>query len=689
MKTIRGKLRIILFMTIGGFAILLLSNFINTMIQEKSRKEEEKIQQTVVDSKEIKYHLAMTRKLEQQFLRAPDQAGVELVSESLDRVKSEAKSISEKQSNTKMKVLFDQVDSISNTYLEQFKQLAKMYEQIGYHNTGGLKGQIDNAAKQIISLTSYLNNPKIEEQLSLMRMYENQFVSVKSEESYKQFTDASEVFITEINKDGSLDDSAKEYLSNRLSQYLDAMATINSSYLQTNEFILQFDQQAGAIEKFVSTAEQEAITNMHALHQSIDQQNKWLSWGILAISMILLITLSLVGNYLLSNISRSITLLKTGAHKIGNGDLYYRVPFKGKDEMTELAITFNQMAEKVQQAFLHILDSSSQVQGSSQVLAAISEETNAQSTEVNAAIKQIALGAEEQSFELEECMVDISKVKKAISHTEQLGQEISSDASLAELEGQNGLETITELQRVSDQFLLLSTDVTNKAVEASRQTSSISTIIGTIQDIADNTNLLALNAAIEAARAGESGKGFAVVAKEVKKLAERSKNEAQEIQTLITIMNNKMNQLMIEADKFNLYKKQQANSVQQTKTAFENIVINVKDIHEKTIIIEEAVNHIHQTNDYLTERIKGVSAVSQLSVTSSEEVSASSENQLEAIEKVNLSAVELSKIANDLQAEVSQFKLRSNGEENPSISLPKSKMLTLERFKFRLKKRKK
>lgn len=447
-------------------------------------------------------------------------------------------------------------------------------------------------------------------------------------------------------------------LNQIISEYSISVMNAITSIQESEQLTLSFDQGATTIERAVFEVEQSVGNQKKSIQQSLNKKTNHLSTLLVIVSVVILFVLALISYLLSKSIRSSITLFKQGAIKIGEGNLNARVNINTKDEIGELAVTFNEMAKMMQQALLKVLTSTEQLNSSSQHLAAISEETTAQSNEVNAAVKQVAVGASDQASQLEDSNNTMIGVEKAINNTEKISKEIYKEAILTEKQGKEGIETIHLLEDTSHQFLELSNHLITQVQQAAKFSNSIASIINTIQEIAENTNLLALNAAIESARAGEAGKGFAVVANEVRKLAEKTKTEALSIQDVISSMNSQMQQLIIESEKFNEYKVIQSNSVTTTKNAFTSIVDHVSQITHKIAIIQEAISEIHSSNTFLGGKMQDIHDISQQSASVAEEVSASSENQLTAISQVSEAATQLSYIANDLQNAISSFKLK-------------------------------
>jgi methyl-accepting chemotaxis protein len=184
--------------------------------------------------------------------------------------------------------------------------------------------------------------------------------------------------------------------------------------------------------------------------------------------------------------------------------------------------------------------------------------------------------------------------EEVASSMEEMTSTIEQNASNAEQTEKLALKTSQEIGKVGD-----------LSIESLTRIKNISQKITIINDIAFQTNILALNAAVEAARAGESGKGFAVVASEVKKLAERSREAADEINIL------------------------SHDCVKITEKAVESINDLTPEIKKTTQLVKEISSSSmeqHSGSEQINNAIQQLNGIIQNHSTSSEKLALSAEN---------------------------------------------------------------
>lgn len=215
----------------------------------------------------------------------------------------------------------------------------------------------------------------------------------------------------------------------------------------------------------------------------------------------------------------------------------------------------------------------------------------------------LAQGASEQASAVEELTATIGVVSR---NAEKNAENIDKSNDLA-IEAKESAQNV----RTEMQDLL-------KAMDAiSESSSNISTIIKSIDDIAFQTNILALNASVEAARAGEHGKGFAVVAEEVRSLAARSQQSAQESSELINIALDKV------SDGSEIVNRT-ADVIRKIANQIDEISVISKEVDKDSREQSNAIAEINVGINQISEVVSNNTATSEESAAASEELASQS-----------------------------------------------------------------
>ncbi len=370
---------------------------------------------------------------------------------------------------------------------------------------------------------------------------------------------------------------------------------------------------------------------------------RWLLLGFVIVVLAFSAILSVV-------ISRSVTQpLQSGVgvlERISKGDVSADVPEAlrdRKDEVGVLAGAMQTMTESLRRLLKDISGGIQTMAASATELSAVSKQTASGVADMSEKANTLSAAAEEASANTTSVAVGMEQSSANISSVASATEEMS--ATVGDIAANTA-----KARSISERASAQAQTVTAQMQKLGQAAQEIGHVTETITNISAQTNLLALNATIEAARAGSAGKGFAVVANEIKELARQTAEATEDIKTRIAGVQGSSAAAVSDIDQITSVIKEVGDIVAGIAAAIEEQATVTKDvagnIAQASTGVKDANEHIAQTAEVSKTIARDIAGING-AVT----------DMRHGGEQVQASAVELSKLAEQLKVRVEQFKM--------------------------------
>ena len=346
------------------------------------------------------------------------------------------------------------------------------------------------------------------------------------------------------------------------------------------------------------------------------------------IMFVLFIVAYLFAGFYLS-VRHSISEINEVTDKLAGGDLSVRMKLTARDEMSQIAHSFNIMTEQFAQVVSQIISSSHQVASSSEELSAITEQTGQSMYQQQEQTEQVATAMNQMTATAMEVSRNIAGTANA-----------ANDAHSETAEGRRVVEeAVQAVQKLAGQI----EGAAEVIHQLEQDSENINTVLDVIKGVAEQTNLLALNAAIEAARAGEQGRGFAVVADEVRTLAGRTQESTEEINQVI--------------EKLQAGSRKAVDVMKKSREEAHSVVEQASKAGNSLAIISEAVAKINDMSTQIASAAEEQNATAEEINRNIINISSMSNETSQGAQQTVTATEDLARLGTELQSLVIQFKI--------------------------------
>ena len=378
------------------------------------------------------------------------------------------------------------------------------------------------------------------------------------------------------------------------------------------------------------------------------------------IAALFAVIIAIVAYILIKRIIQVIEKVKAQLTRVAQGDLTGNLEGKiaqRNDELGAMVRNTNIAMDAFRNSMLSVKNTTDAVESGSSDMKDKTENAVNANEQVATAIGTVAAEVSQQASAVDQMIENVASladagkavstaVEEALQYMKQLDGNSADMKAKMESMSEESAHMDVNVQEISEKI-----DVTSKGIQ------EMETILGSIEEIASETNLLALNASIEAARAGDAGRGFAVVADSIKGLSENTSNELENIRKIISTLVENFN----ECEKcIELVVKSNQSSTESTKDVIESFRIINNDVistNEKLTVVHETDEKMMKDIMEIDSQVKVIGQGAESNAAATQEITASSEELTALLTNISSTCNSMTGYVDNLVKDMNQFKV--------------------------------